>query len=72
MGKISRFARNDSSALADGDAKIFEGTAICMYLGDKFIQARLAPAIGAPPSRPALEAYVDRLLARPEAMKFGK
>ena len=139
-------------ALVDGDSKIFEGTAICLYLGDKFPQANLAPKIGspergrylslmvystsqlepamgdallkveslpqrgwtdfetaqtvvegelgkgpylfgdwftaadimigsmfiwkrifgAPPSRPAIEAYVDLLLARPKAMKFGK
>jgi len=139
-------------ALVDGDSKIFEGTAICLYLGDKFPQANLAPKIGsaergrylslmvystsqlepamgdallkveslpqrgwtdfetaqtviegelgkgpylfggwftaadimigsmfiwkrilgAPPGRPALEAYVDRLLARPKAIKFGK
>jgi len=139
-------------ALVDGDAKIFEGTAICLYLGDKFPQANLAPKIGspergrylslmvyatsqlepamgdallkvdhlpqrgwtdfataqdvvegelgkgsylfgdwftaadimigsmfiwkrifgAPPGRPVLEAYVDRLLARPKAMKLGK
>ena len=139
-------------ALVDGDSKIFEGTAICLYLGDKFPQANLAPKIGspergrylslmvystsqlepamgdallkvehlpqrgwtdfetaqtvvegelgngpylfgdwftaadimigsmfiwkrifgAPPSRPAIEAYVDRLLARPKAMKLGK
>ncbi len=139
-------------ALVDGDSKIFEGTAICLYLGDKFPQANLAPKIGgpergrylslmvyatsqlepamgdallkveslpqrgwtdfetaqnvvegelgkgpylfgdwftaadimigsmfiwkrifgAPPGRPVLEAYVDRLLARPKAMKLGK
>lgn len=139
-------------ALEDGDCKIFEGAAICLYLGDKFPQAKLAPAIGtpergrylslmvystsqlepamsdallkveslpqrgwtdfataqdvvegelgkgpylfgdwftaadimigsmfiwkrifgAPSSRPKLEAYVDRLLARPKAMKLGK
>ena len=139
-------------ALEDGESKIFEGAAICLYLADKFPQAQLAPKIGAPergrylslmvystsqlePSmgdallkvetlpqrgwtnfetaqavvegelgagpylfgdwftaadimigsmfiwkrifgapagRPALEAYVDRLLARPKAMKFGK
>jgi glutathione S-transferase len=139
-------------ALVDGDAKIFEGAAICLYLGDKFPQANLAPKIGrpergrylslmvystsqlepamsdallkiehlpqrgwtdfetaqnvvegelgkgpylfgdwftatdimigsifiwkrifgAPPGRPKLEAYVDRLLARPKAMKLGK
>ena len=34
-------------ALVDGDSKIFEGTAICLYLGDKFPQANLAPKIGA-------------------------
>ena len=35
-------------ALVDGDAKIFEGAAICLYLGDKFAAANLAPRIGAP------------------------
>ena len=139
-------------ALEDRDAKIFETAAICLYLGDKFPAAKLAPVIsapergrylslmvystsqlepamsdallklehlpqrgwtdfetaqnvvedelgkgaylfgdwftaadimigsmfiwkrifGAPPGRPALEAYVNRLLARPKAMKFGK
>jgi glutathione S-transferase len=139
-------------ALVDGDSKIFEGAAICLYLGDKFSQANLAPKIDAPergrylslmvystsqlepamgdallnvqtlpqrgwtefetakdvvenelgngpylfgdwftaadimigsmfiwkrmwgkaPDRPKLEAYVDRLLARPKAMKLGK
>ena len=139
-------------ALVDGEAKIFEGTAICLYLGDKFPAANLAPKIGAPergrylslmvystsqlepslgdallkveslpqrgwtdfetaqdiiegelgngpylfgdwftaadimigsmfiwkrmwgkpPDRPKLEAYVDRLLTRPKAMKLGK
>jgi len=138
-------------ALVDGESKIFEGTAICLYLAEKFSEANLAPAIGAPergrylslmvystsqlepamsdallkleslpqrgwtdfataqdvvenelgagpylfgnwftaadimigsmfiwkrifgapPGRPALESYVDRLLARPKAMKFG-
>ena len=139
-------------ALVDGDTKVFEGAAICLYLADKFSEARLAPKIGAPergrylslmgystsqlepamgdtllkaqwlpqrgwpefetvkdviegelgegpylfgdwftaadimigsmfiwkriwgapPDRPKLEAYVDRLLARPKAMKLGK
>jgi glutathione S-transferase len=35
-------------ALVDGDSKIFEGAAICLYLGDKFPEAKLAPKIGAP------------------------
>jgi glutathione S-transferase len=35
-------------ALVDGDTKIFESTAICLYLGDKFPEANLAPRIGAP------------------------
>jgi glutathione S-transferase len=35
-------------ALVDGDSKIFEGVAICLYLGDKFPEANLAPKIGAP------------------------
>jgi len=139
-------------ALVEGESKIFEGAAICLYLGDKFPEANLAPKIGAPergrylslmvystsqlepamgdtllkvqslpqrgwtdfetakdviegelgdgpylfgnwftaadimigsmfiwkrifgapPDRPKLEAYVDRLLARPKSMKLGK
>jgi glutathione S-transferase len=139
-------------ALVDGDTKVFEGAAICLYLADKFPEANLAPKIGAaergrylslmvystsqlepamgdfllkvetlaqrgwtdfettkdviegelgngpylfgdwftaadimigsmfiwqriwgaPSGRPKIEAYVDRLLARPKAMKFGK
>ncbi|HTF94186.1 MAG TPA: glutathione S-transferase family protein [Verrucomicrobiae bacterium] len=139
-------------ALVDGDTRVFEGAAICLYLADKFPEANLAPKIGAaergrylslmvystsqlepamgdfllkvetlaqrgwtdfettkdviegelgdgpylfgdwftaadimigsmfiwqriwgaPSGRPKLEAYVDRLLARPKAMKFGK
>ncbi len=35
-------------ALIDGDSKIFEGAAICLYLADKFPEANLAPKIGAP------------------------
>jgi glutathione S-transferase len=138
-------------ALVDGDSRIFENAAICLYLGDKFPEAKLAPKIGArergrylslmvystsqlepamgdalldvstlpqrgwtdfetvkdviekelgdgpylfgdwfsaadvmigsmfiwkrmwgrPPDRPKLEAYVDRLLARPAAPKMG-
>ena len=138
--------------LVDGDSRIFEGAAICLYLGDKFSEANLAPKVGAPergrylswmvystsqlepamgdtllkvqslpqrgwtdfetaknvvegelgdgpylfgdwftaadvmigsmfiwkrifgapPDQPKLEAYVDRLLARPKAMKLGK
>ena len=34
-------------ALVDGESKIFEGAAICLYLGDKFSKANLAPKIGA-------------------------
>jgi glutathione S-transferase len=30
-------------ALVDGESKIFEGAAICLYLGDKFSDANLAP-----------------------------
>ena len=139
-------------ALVDGDSRVFENAAICLYLGDKFPKANLAPKIGAPergrylslmvystsqlepamgdallgglpatpqrgwtdfetakdvvecelgngpylfgdwftaadvmigsmfiwrriftgkPDRPALDAYADRLLARPKAMKVG-
>ncbi|MGH7825222.1 MAG: glutathione S-transferase family protein [Candidatus Binatia bacterium] len=35
-------------ALVDSESKIFEGAAICLYLGDKFPQANLAPKISAP------------------------
>ena len=35
-------------ALVDGDSKIFEGAAICLYLAEKFPEAKLAPKIGAP------------------------
>jgi glutathione S-transferase len=35
-------------ALVDGDAKVFETAAICLYLADKFPEANLAPNIGAP------------------------
>jgi glutathione S-transferase len=35
-------------ALVDGDSRIFENAAICLYLGDKFPEAKLAPKIGAP------------------------
>ena len=140
-------------ALVDGDARVFESAAICLYLGDRFPEANLAPSVAAPergrylslmvystsqiepalsdallgsqpatpqrgwtdfetakdvverelgdgpylfgdwftaadvmigsmfiwkrvftgkPERPRLDAYVDRLLARPKAMKFGK
>ncbi len=38
-------------------------------IGSMFIWKRI---FGAPPGRPVLEAYVDRLLARPKAMKLGK
>jgi glutathione S-transferase len=35
-------------ALVDGDSKIFESAAICLYLGDKFPEANFAPKIGTP------------------------
>jgi glutathione S-transferase len=35
-------------ALVDGDTKVFENAAICLYLGDKFDQMKLAPKIAAP------------------------
>jgi len=139
-------------ALVDGDSKVFEGAAICLYLGEKFPEVNLAPKVGQPewgrylsfmvystsqlepamgdallkvqalpqrgwsdfetvkdviegelgdgpylfgdwftaadimigsmfiwkrmwgtaPDRPGIDAYVDRLLARPKAMKLGK
>jgi glutathione S-transferase len=34
--------------LVDGDSRIFESVAICLYLGDKFTEAKLAPKIDAP------------------------
>ena len=35
-------------ALVDGDAKLFENAAICLYLADEFPAVRLAPPIGTP------------------------
>ena len=35
-------------ALVDGDSRIFETAAICLYLGDKFPEANLAPTLDAP------------------------
>jgi glutathione S-transferase len=35
-------------ALVDGEARVFENAAICIYLGDRFPEANLAPRIGAP------------------------
>ncbi|WP_163997687.1 glutathione S-transferase family protein [Pyxidicoccus caerfyrddinensis] len=35
-------------ALVDGEARLFENAAICLYLADKFPEAKLAPKIGAP------------------------
>lgn len=35
-------------ALVDGRTHVFENAAICMYLAEKFPQARLAPAPGTP------------------------
>src|ERR1051326_3803768 len=35
-------------ALVDGEARVFEGAAICMYLAEKYPQANLAPKPGMP------------------------
>lgn len=35
-------------ALVDGAARVFETAAICLYLADKFPEAKLAPLTGAP------------------------
>ena len=35
-------------ALVDGTARVFENTAICLYLGERYPEANLAPKIGAP------------------------
>jgi len=35
-------------ALVDGRARVFENAAICMYVAEKFPQARLAPSAGSP------------------------
>ena len=35
-------------ALVDGTSRIFENVAICLYLGDKFPEANLAPRLDAP------------------------
>lgn len=35
-------------ALVEGDTKLFENAAICLYLADKFPEANLAPSLDAP------------------------
>lgn len=35
-------------ALVDGDARVFEGSAICMYIAEKYPEANLAPKPGTP------------------------
>lgn len=35
-------------ALVDGDTRIFENVAACLYVGDKFPEANLAPRLDAP------------------------
>jgi glutathione S-transferase len=35
-------------ALVDGDSRIFETAAICLYVGDRFPEANLAPRLEAP------------------------
>ena len=35
-------------ALVDGEARVFENAAICLYLADRFPEANLAPKIGDP------------------------
>jgi len=35
-------------ALVDGEARVFENVAICLYLADRFPEANLAPKIGDP------------------------
>lgn len=39
-------------ALVDGDTKVFESAAICLYLADKFIDKGFAPAFGSPARGP--------------------
>lgn len=35
-------------ALVDGEVTVYESVAICLYLADKFIEKKLAPAFGSP------------------------
>jgi glutathione S-transferase len=44
-------------------------TAADVMIGSMFVWKRI---LGNPSQRPKLEAYVDRLLARPAAMQIGK
>jgi glutathione S-transferase len=44
-------------------------TAADVMIGSMFIWQRM---LSIPTNRPKLDTYVDRLLARPAAMKFGK
>ena len=57
-------------ALVDGEARIFENVAICLYLADRFPEANLAPPIGAARARPLSRA--DGLLDVPARPRVGR
>jgi glutathione S-transferase len=52
-------------ALLDGDVAVFESTAICMYLADRFIERGLAPPVGSP----ARAAYYQWLVYCPATLE---
>ncbi len=41
--------------LVDGDVTLFESSAICLYLADRFPEKRLAPSLGSPDRGPYLQ-----------------
>ncbi len=41
--------------LVDGDVTLFESSAICLYLADRFPEKRLAPPLGSPDRGPYLQ-----------------
>ena len=57
-------------ALVDGDAKIFEGAAICLYLGDKFSRGQPGTRNRRARARPL--SVVDGLLDLPTRTRDGR
>ncbi len=52
--------------LVDGDVTLFESSAICLYLADRFPEKRLAPSLGSPDRGPYLQwmLFAERAAAR--------
>ncbi len=57
-------------ALVDGDVTVFESSAICLYLADKFPDKKLAPALGSPARGPYYQWMVYAIAtAEPPVLK---